>query len=149
MSTSVIFESPPGNVLSTRRFARGQELRIGGKVTGTLGLGEPFQAVQLYLEGDFDPIYQSSWTDLLGDYWFDIRLPDIDSQAVVTVVATFSLAGQDTVQVPIGIGDVRPPPPDRPGDQGGSLTDVLTLLPWLALGFGVLYAINTLKSTRR
>lgn len=135
-STTVIFENPPDTVLNTRQFQPGQNLRIGGHVTGLLGLGEPFQ--QITLDIPELSISGQTNTDILGDYWFDITLPNVTKKATITITATFSVSGQDVVTVPISLGNLSPDPLPSPPDQGlfGNYT-------WLVvIGLLALYIIS-------
>lgn len=138
MSTTVYLENPPGTVLPTRQFEPGQELRIGGHVTGAAGLGEPGQSVVLDITGNFSPITLQTNTNFWGDFWFDIVLPEVISQANIRIVVTFSFAGQDIVNIPIGIG-VIPGPLPKPPPQGGEV--VADILKWGAIAAGVVGVI--------
>ena len=144
MSIEVKFESPPDNILVTRNFQPGQSLRIGGHVTGAAGLGEPFTPVVLDITDGFYPITAQSSTNWLGDFWFDVALPNVTSQATVKLTATFSVMGQDVVTIPIGIGEVMPAPLPTPPKQVGETA--LEVIKWVAIGaaiLGIVYLITT------
>ncbi|MHB8084323.1 MAG: hypothetical protein ACYDHZ_00660 [Dehalococcoidia bacterium] len=138
MSTTVQFESPPGTYVATRSFQQGQSIRIGGKVVGIAGLGESFSAVSLDISGDpiteFSPIYDNTYADALGDYWFDIVLPSVDARATVTIVAEPTIGGTDVITVPIAIGNATPAPLPEPAAS----TDVVK---WALIGLFTLGAV--------
>lgn len=114
MSVEIRFEHPVGTVIQTRQFQSGQELRVTGKVRGWSGLGEIFTPVTLDIQNGFSPIHIESSTNPVGNYWFDIKLPSTQSQAVVRVSANLAFSGWEYHEVSIGIGTLPPheePPP--------------------------------------
>lgn len=115
MPITVAFEKPPGTVTYTRQFQPGDQIRVSGKVTGLVGLGEPLLRVRLEITDRFSPMFGESRTNLLGNYWFDVTLPQVVSQAKVVVTAWF-YTGAEQVSVPIGIGtEPEPIPAPTPG----------------------------------
>mgnify|MGYP001559215048 CR=1 FL=1 len=153
MSLEVKFETPPGNVLSGRNFSPGQSLRIGGHVTGALGLGEPFTHIRLEItDGSFLPILLETQTNLLGDFWFDIFLPNANSKANVKLTATFTVTGQDVVIIPIAIGqeaasgggylDIYPDDVLATADQMPALQMLGKATPWVLLAVGAILLLS-------
>lgn len=126
MAITVKFENPPGNELPTRTFEPGQQLRIGGHVDATLLSGSSLRPVTMDLSSDTDsfaPITISSSTNILGDFWFDIVLPDVVSQASLLIVVDFLIGDDEQKIVSIGIG-TNPKPEPKP-------------VNWLVIGLGV------------
>lgn len=143
MSTSVVFESPPGNILNTRQFSPGQAIRISGKCVGPLGLGEPGTYVTLDIHDSFPSVYSSTYTNLLGDYHFDIVLPNVSTQATVHVCAQYTLGGIEDVTVPIGIGESAPPLPSPPPSWEKTLE-------WIGIGlFALIVTVGVWKLVRK
>jgi hypothetical protein len=114
MGLTVNFQDPPGTILATRRFNPGQNLRIAGK-SDWLGVPDPLTPVDLSIEWSGAPFYLSSRTNLAGNYWFRVTLPNVLTKAVVAVTVHRPL-GSSTTRIPIGIG-VAPDP--LPGPEPG------------------------------
>ena len=146
MPITVNFESPPGNRVQTRQFNPGDTIRVTGKVTGLLNLGEPFQPVRVEIVDDFPSAFAESRTNILGNYSFDVRLPrDVVTQADVAVTAFYSIGSPERVVIPIGIGtkaaSIKLPT---------SLLD--TAVKVLLIGGGILlafYVVRSVKSVKR
>ena len=137
MGTTIQFENPPGTVLTTRQFAPGQDLRVGGHSTTDFGLPNVNGAVSLDItSAAFSPISVSSRVNWLGDFWFDITLPNVNAQAVVRVVVQYSMGSPEVVTVPIGIGTAVPGPLPKPPESELSKT-----IRYAAIGAGILGAI--------
>lgn len=107
MPITIEFQKPIGVVLPVREFDPGEEIRIAGKVTGLAGLGEPLLLVILDITDGFAAMHIESRTNLIGNYWFDIALPDAVSEATVTISAQF-WTGWEQRFIPIGIGTTAP-----------------------------------------
>lgn len=149
MAIVVKFENPPGNVLQTRQFTPGQELRIGGHVTDITGLSIPLLGITLdILSSGFSPISMNTTTTILGDFWFDIILPSVESTAVVKIYAEPTLlTGGQTAEIPIAIGNILPPPIEPPGTDT-PWTVFLKYAPWIAAALGALYLYSVLPKGR-
>lgn len=132
MGISVEFQSPPGTILATRQFNPGDSIRIAGKVTTSLGLPNSFQPVRLEVVDSFTPLFVESRTNVAGNYWFDVILPDVVSAANVIVTAWFPVGSPEQVVVPIGIGTT---PPELPAPQPSFLD---SLMPLIMLGVMVM-----------
>lgn len=136
MAITVNFESPPGVLALSREFSPGDRIRVSGKVTGFLGLPSAWLKVRLDITDNFSPLYVENYTNLMGNYWFDVTLPEVEGLAKVIITTP-----SETVSVPIGIGVTPPPPPPPPPSGTSSL-----LLP-AALFIGT--AVTALLVTRR
>lgn len=137
MAITVNFDSPPGVRVLTREFSPGDRIRVSGKVTGFLGIPQAFLKVRLDITDNFSPLYAESYTNYLGNYYFDVTLPDVDGQAKVIITTA-----NEAVSVSIGIGVQAPPPPKPPGTPG-----TVSLLFPAALFIGA--AVTAVLVTRR
>lgn len=138
MPISVSFERPPGTDWPSTQFNPGDQVRVSGKVTGSLGLPAPGQVARIEVyDSLFAPIVLEGRTNLLGDYSFDLTLPNVITLATLAVTSWFPVGGAERAEVPIGIG-TAPPPPPKPAP--GALDAVTSLLPLLVLGlvFGLM-----------
>lgn len=131
------FESPIGVVVG-REFERGQAVRVTGTVVGGWGIPEPATPVKLDIwpisptPGAFPPYTEDTNTNLVGNYWFDIVLPDVDAVANVRVTATMWTAH---TTVPIAIGEyTAPPPPAPPPEYPPWLVQLRDVLIWGSVG---------------
>jgi hypothetical protein len=116
MSLTVNFRTESGTNQS-RIFQNGQGVSLFGKVTGALGLGEPFTHVRLEIEEI--NFFAETRANLFGDYDFFFRIPAMGSGVLtLRLTATFSLSGQDVVVIPVAYGDARVPPAPPPPIQG-------------------------------
>ena len=140
MSFTVLFENPPGTVLTTRRFTPGQPLRIGAKLASVLGGPAPFFPCTFEVfGGDFTSIYVETQSDMWSNAWADVILPNVVTRATVRVVNKGSL--EDTVEIPIGIG-MEPSPITDPDDP---LNQIWKYLPLMALALGAVYIATRRK----
>jgi len=138
MPISLSFEKPPGTAWPNTQFNPGDQIGISGKVTGSLGLPAPGQVVRLEVyDSLFAPIVLEDRTGLLGNYGFELTLPNAITLATVAVTSWFPVGGAERVELPIGIGTVPPPPP-KPAP--GALDAITSMLPLLVLGlvFGLM-----------
>lgn len=130
MGLTVRFESPPGTVLPTPRFSPGQQVRVTGKAIGAASIPDVGVDIHLQVSGSwFSPIEMSGQANILGNYWFDLTMPNQTGKAVVKVYrpgAWFSPV--DSRVIPIGIG-VDPDVATFPGEGGPNL-----LLPLVLVG---------------
>ena len=108
MPTSVNFEKPIGHYTDSRVFQPGDKIRISGKVTGLIGLGEPGILVRVEVIGNFNSLYYQDYTSIFGNYGVDVTLPNAVSQAKVIITAGYIGIESDRVEVPIGIGTSAP-----------------------------------------
>ena len=144
MPISVSFERPPGTAWPSTQFNPADRIRISGKVTGSLGLPAPGQLTRVEVYGSlFAPLIQEGRTNLLGDYGFELTLPNAITLATVAVTSWFPVGGAERVELPIGIGTVPPPPP-KPAP--GTLDAITSMLPLLMLGlvFGLMGSFSDL-----
>lgn len=132
MPITVQFEKPIGTVLTIRQFSPGDKIRVSGKVTGDLGLPNPGVPVTLSITDSFSPIYVESRTNVLGNYWFDITLPNVTSKATVTVSSWYVVGGWLQAIVYIGIG-VEPAPEPTPTPQPGLLDTIMMVVVLLVM----------------
>lgn len=123
---TVNFQKPPGNVVSTRRFEPGDQVRVGGRSTGDFGLPNSFMPVTLDMHDGFNPIYLQSRTNHWGSFWFDVTLPNVKSEATVLVSVNYIVGGWERMEIPIGIGVT---PPDMPSPPPGPMDWV----KWVAI----------------
>ncbi len=131
---TVNLERPPGTLAARRQFDPGDLIRVSGKVTGSFGLPNSFQPVRLDIHDGFSPIFLESRTNIAGNYWFDITLPDTVSKAELVVTAWFPIGGAEQAKIPIGIGaepDPLPAPPS--GDLISSLATLMVLMLFMSL----------------
>jgi hypothetical protein len=104
------------SVVTSRNFpVGGVGVSVYGKATGAAGLGEPFTNMRIEITGDSIYLTQDGRANLFGDYAFFFRTPPSDGNASVKLVATYTVAGQEIVVVPISFGqsvpDTLPEPP--------------------------------------
>jgi len=146
MSIEVKFENQDGQPLATRQFLQGQSLRVGGHIFGTL-LPGGFVPVTLDLTfEDGSTIFDSTHANVLGDFWFDIIMPYLNTRGTLRLIAQF-LTTSETVTMPISVGDVLPDPlPDPPASP---LDKVLAILPWAAFALGIMYVWPKANTTKR
>lgn len=155
---TVNLERPPGTLAARRQFDPGDLIRVSGKVTGSFGLPNSFQPVRLDIhpstssgqDDGFSPIFLESRTNIAGNYWFDITLPDVVTKAVLVVTAWFPIGGAEQATIPIGIGaepDPLPAPPS--GDLFSSLATVLVLVLFMSLMTSVMPMMRSLAPGRR
>lgn len=116
MSIAVTISDSNGNRLNTRQFARGQSIVVSGHVTGALGLGEPFTHIQVEIP-EISFLWQDT-TSLFGNFSFGLTMPNRNTNLTLRITATYTVAGQDNVVIPIGVGDVAAEPLPAPPVQG-------------------------------
>ncbi len=113
MGLNVRFESPAGTPHPALRFDTGEEIRVTGGVWNVFGLPSPNMRVDLTLYDQFfAPMTWQTGSNIWGNYWFDITLPNVATNAFVRVDAYF-VGSIETAVVEIGIG-VQPPVPKPP-----------------------------------
>ena len=137
---STVFENPPGNVLNTRTFNPGQNLRIGAHVITSQYLPNPFASITFEVLGISSPIYVETRTNWLGDAWVDIVLPYETTKAYVRITAYF-IGGSPAIEtIPIAIGNVSPDPlpPTEEGDVFTPIKPFGDTLKWVVIGAGVI-----------
>lgn len=107
MSVTVNFKTASG-LNSTRVFKQAEGISIYGKCTGVAGIGEPGTHVRLEIKKGSSVIYfQETMTNIWGDYDFYYTTPNYNGQLTVRLIATYSISGQDVVNIPIGV-NVQP-----------------------------------------
>jgi hypothetical protein len=108
-----------------RKFNPGEGVSIYGKATGVLGLGEFGTHVRLQVnKGNTTVYFKETYTNLWGDYDFYYVMPLNDMRLDFILIASYSVAGQDDVTVPVSVGNLTPAPLPRPQGEG---------LPWWVL----------------
>ncbi|MBI4287766.1 MAG: hypothetical protein HY671_04970 [Chloroflexi bacterium] len=138
------FEQPPGTEVSTRQFSPGAQFRISGKVTGSLGMPNPFMQVRLDIHDGFPPLFRETYTNLLGNYSFDVTLPYVVGQASLVLTAWFPVGGAEQVTIPIGLG-MEPAPLPAPGpDMLSSLMGLMVLVLVMSMMGSVLPMVKGL-----
>ena len=130
MPITIEFQKPAGIIHPTREFEPGDEIRIIGKISSSIGLWQPFIPVQLEIVDDFSPIFLDTRTGPTGNYWFDIQLPYVVTVARV-IITTWFLNAVEQKEVKIGIGEI---PPDMPTPPEIPLWENLPLLIVLGIG---------------
>jgi len=116
MSITVNFRTASGTN-QTRIFQRREGVSVFGKVTGLLGLGEPFTHMRLEIpEISF---FAETRCNVFGDYDFFFRMPGTGSGVLtLRITATFTASGQDIVVIPVAYGEEKVPPTPPPPLQG-------------------------------
>lgn len=145
MPVSVNFEKPPGKLVTTRSFELGDKIRVSGKVTGPLGLGEPGSTVRVEISDGFGSLYGIDMTSILGNYGVDLTLPSIVTDATVTVTASYSGLGQDRAVVPISIGREATGTVPVPFNWSGIII-LLVILAIIGVIVFMLYRSGTLQA---
>ena len=145
MSISVTFQKPIGNILASRDFQPGDQIRIAGQVAGWLGGPDILTPISLDITGYFSSIHVDSKTNLVGNYWFDVILPNVVSGANVTISANRPFPdSRETVIVPIGIGTKAEDVP-IPEPEPGFLDQLGTVVKWVVIASGVIAVLYVLS----
>ena len=142
MAITVNFRTSKGNV-KTRAFPKNEGVSVYGKLTGMAGVGEPGTHIRMeVLDKNNNSIYFSEQTaNLWGDYNFWFRTPNDDVRLTILLTATYSIAGQDKVTIPIAVGNVYALPAPSPQTEG----DWLSMIPLLVISAGVIYLIKIIN----
>lgn len=142
MAITVNFRTSKGNVTS-RQFQRNEGVSVYGKLTGMAGVGEPGTHIRMEIvDSRSNAIYfKETNANLWGDYDFWFRTGFKDERLTIVLTATYSIAGQDRVEIPIGVGNVNASPAPRPQTEG----DWLSWIPLLIIGGGVIYLIKIIN----
>ncbi|GEM_PF-3212874 len=142
MGIKMTLESPPGHPVQIRRFEPGQEIRVAGKSTGSLGLPVSGSDIQIDISGpEFESLYGEDRTNWLGNFGVEFRLPNVYSEATIRVVEK-AMLGQEIEIIPIGIGESAAPlplPPDPLRDLGKGLEKWAMWVLLAAVALGALY----------
>lgn len=139
--TTVNFRTSIGEN-NTRRFEKNQGVSIYGKCTGVTGMFEPGTHVQINITKDGQPFfYDNTNAGIFGDYDFWFRTPNEDCNLNVLIVATYSISGQDQVNVPLAVGNKIPKPVPVPGQEMAWLGIVPIVLIG-AIGFIIFKEFN-------
>lgn len=130
-------------LVTTRQLNPGVGVSIYGKCTGVTGMPEPGTHVQINItKPGGEVVYsQDTITNLWGDYDFWFRTPNSNTKLNVRIVATYSIAGQDIVNIPIGVGSAIPDPLPTPTGEN----TWLNLLPPLLISAGALLLYKEIK----
>lgn len=139
--TTVNFRTQYG-INSSRKFEKNQGVSVFGKCTGVTGVYEPGTHVRINVTKNNQPFYFSEKnTDIFGDYDFWFRTPNEDCNLNVNIISTYSIAGQDNVNIPVSVGNTIPKPLPTPQSEG----IFLSILPYLIIGVGAYIIIDKLK----
>lgn len=115
--TTVNFRDSYG-INNTRRFEKNAGVSVFGKCTGVTGIYEPGTHVRINVTKNNEPFFfDEKNTDIFGDYDFWFRTPNEDTNLNVQIIATYSIAGQDIVNIPLAVGNVSPKPLPIPGQE--------------------------------
>jgi hypothetical protein len=139
--TTVHFKTASGEN-NTRRFNKNEGVSIYGKCTGVTGIYEPGTHVRINVTKDNQTFYfDEKNTDIFGDYDFWFRTPNEDTNLNVQIVATYSISGQDIVNIPLGIGNVNPKPLPNPKPE----RSWLDYLPLMVIAIAGIFIYKELK----
>ena len=142
MAITVNFRTSKGNV-TTRQFLKNEGVSIYGKLTGVAGVGEPGTHIRMeIIDSRNKSIYFNEDTaNMWGDYNFYFRTGFKDERLTIKLTATYSIAGQDKVNIPIGVGMVNASPAPSPQTEG----DWLSYIPLFVIGVGTIYLIKVIN----
>lgn len=134
MSLSVNFKNNNG-ILSNRKFEKNIGISVYGKLTGVTGIFEPATLTRLEITENGKPYYlKETYTNVFGDYNFYFKTPDRDTKLLLKLVGTYSISGQDTVLIPVGVGNVNPDELPNPETKS-------TILEYLPMVFIALFVL--------
>lgn len=115
--TTVNFRTSYGEN-NSRQFEKNQGVSVYGKCTGVTGMFEPGTHVQINITKNGKSFfYDNTNTNIFGDYSFWFRTPNEDCNLNVQIVATYSISGQDQINVPLAVGSASPKPLPIPGQE--------------------------------
>jgi hypothetical protein len=124
MALTVNLRTQRGNIYN-RKFNSGEGVSIYGKATGVLGLGEPGTHVRFQVMKNNTTVYfKEGYTNIFGDYDFYYVMPLNDTKLIFVLIATYTVSGQDVVNIPVSVGNTTPDPLPFPQGEG---------LPWWVL----------------
>ncbi len=132
---SIRLEHPVGTEIPSRELTPGQEVRVTGTVYGMFGIPEPLLPVTMDIYDGFSAIHYSSTTNPVGNYWFDITVPDVVTEATIRVCAQGWFGTGECAELDIGIGTLAPTPP--PPDGGTSWIEAIVMLA-VVMGMGMM-----------
>jgi len=133
--------------ITNRRLPTSTGISVFGKITGASGIGAILTSVRLTIpETGF---FQDTQTNAFGDYAFYFLTPSFARRLTLRIVATFTLAGQETQVVPVIVGDLigNPSDPSDPestdllGGIGETAKTVLMVLAWGVVIVGLVYLL--------
>ena len=125
-------EYPVGSRTTQSEFPLGALIKVqvmGGPTS------EPCQMTIVYDNPDASPAYNELTLSLMGNGWFVVQLPAVVTKGTITTSAT-GLLGHSTNKINIGIGEVADPT-DPLTNPSSLLTEIETILKWVAIGAGV------------
>ena len=142
MAITVNFRTSKGNVTS-RQFQKNEGVSVYGKLTGVAGVGEPGTHIRMEIidSRGISIFFDEDTANIWGNYDFWFRAPFDDTRLKIILTATYSIAGQDKVIIPIGIGNVYASSAPTPQTEGGWLS----YIPLLIIGGGTIYLIKLLN----
>lgn len=115
--TTVNFRDSNG-INNSRRFEKNAGVSVFGKCTGVSGMYEPGTHVRINITKNGQPFfYDEKNTDFFGDYDFWFRTPNEDTNLNVEIVSTYSISGQDIVNIPLSVGNKIPKPLTKPDQE--------------------------------
>ncbi len=142
MAITVNFRTSKGNVTS-RQFQKNEGVSVYGKLTGVAGVGEPGTHIRMEIINSKNNsiFFKEDTANLWGDYDFWFRTSFKDERLTIILTATYSIAGQDKVIIPIGIGNVFASQAPSPQTEG----DWLSMIPLIIIGAGVIYLVKIIN----
>ena len=142
MAITVNFKTSKGNVTS-RQFQKNEGVSVYGKLTGMAGVGEPGTHIRMEIidSRNNSIFFKEDTANIWGNYDFWFRTPYKDEKLTIVLTATYSISGQDKVNIPIGVGSVYASSAPSPQTEG----DWLNMIPLLVIGVGVIYIIKIMN----
>lgn len=142
MAITVNFRTSKGNVTS-RQFQKNEGVSVYGKLTGVAGVGEPGTHIRMEIidSRNNSIFFKEDTANFWGDYDFWFRTPFENIKLKIILTATYSIAGQDKVIIPIGVGNVFASSAPSPQVEG----TWLNMIPLLVISVGVVYLIRVMN----
>jgi len=132
-------------IIQSRRFESGKGVSVYGKVTSLLGFGAPGTTVRIEAlsGGNLPSYFQNQVSNAFGDYAFWLEVPDTKGgRGVLRITASYSISGQEHVDIPISWGDETPetlaPPPEEKNGILDTVMEFFSTFKWIAIGAIVL-----------
>lgn len=139
--TTVHFKTYSGEN-NTRRFNKNEGVSIYGKCTGVTGIYEPGTHVRIEITQNGMPFYfDETNTDIFGDYDFYFKTPNNDTNLDLKIVSTYSISGQDFVNIPLAVGNANPKPLPNPNPE----YSLLNYLPLMVIAIAGIFIYKELR----
>lgn len=141
MAITVNFRTSKGKV-TTRQFLKNEGVSVYGKLTGMV-MPEPGTHIRMEIldSSNRSIFFDEDNANLWGDYDFWFRTPFEDERLTIILTATYSITGQDIINIPIGVGNVFASSAPSPAMEG----NWLSYIPLLIIGGGTIYLIKLLN----